>query len=48
MALTSKAIPEAATMGRPVFAMGAGDGAAGDVNPIGTVRVLVVVFQTGR
>jgi hypothetical protein len=31
--------------GPPVFAMGAGDGASGDVNPIGTIRVLVVVCQ---
>lgn len=31
--------------GPPVFAIGAGDGAAGDVNPIGTIRVLVVVCQ---
>jgi hypothetical protein len=33
--------------GPPVFAMGAGAGDAGDVNPIGTIRVLVVVCQAG-
>lgn len=32
--------------GPPVFAIGAGNGAAGDVNPIGTIRVLVVVCQS--
>ena len=37
--------PGAGEDGPPVFAMGAGQGAAGDVNPIGTVRVLVVVCQ---
>jgi hypothetical protein len=31
--------------GPPVFATGAGAGDAGDVNPIGTIRVLVVVCQ---
>lgn len=31
--------------GPPVFAMGAGEGAPGDVNPIGTIRVLVVICQ---
>lgn len=31
--------------GPPVFAAGAGDGAMGDVNPIGTIRVMVVVCQ---
>ena len=31
--------------GPPVFAMGAGAGSAGDVNPIGTIRVLIVVCQ---
>ena len=40
-----KGYPGGSDDGPPVFAMGAGDGAAGDVNPIGTVRVLVVVCQ---
>lgn len=31
--------------GPPVFAMGAGAGSAGDVNPIGTIRVLIVICQ---
>jgi hypothetical protein len=31
--------------GPPVFAMGAGAGSTGDVNPIGTIRVLIVVCQ---
>jgi hypothetical protein len=31
--------------GPPAFAMGAGAGSAGDVNPIGTIRVLIVVCQ---
>src|SRR5262249_23998635 len=31
--------------GPPVFATGAGGGAAGDVNPIGVIRVLVVICQ---
>ena len=31
--------------GPPVFAMGSGDGATGDVNPIGAIRVLVVICQ---
>ncbi|QEX15181.1 hypothetical protein FRZ44_04610 [Hypericibacter terrae] len=31
--------------GPPVFATGAGAGDAGDVNPIGTIRVLIVVCQ---
>lgn len=37
--------PGAGEDGPPVFAMGAGEGAAGDVNPIGTIRVLVVICQ---
>ena len=40
-----KGYPGGSDDGPPVFAMGAGDGAAGDVNPIGTVRVLVVICQ---
>jgi hypothetical protein len=32
--------------GPPVFAAGVGQGQAGDVNPIGTLRVLIVVCQT--
>jgi IPT/TIG domain len=40
-----KGYPGGGDDGPPVFAMGAGDGAAGDVNPIGTIRVLVVVCQ---
>jgi IPT/TIG domain len=31
--------------GPPVFATGTGTGSAGDVNPIGTIRVLVVICQ---
>ncbi|MEP7274374.1 MAG: IPT/TIG domain-containing protein, partial [Acidobacteriota bacterium] len=34
--------PGGADDGPPVFAEGAGSGSAGDVNPIGTIRVLVV------
>ena len=41
-----KGYPGAGEDGPPVFALGAGDGAAGDVDPIGTLRVLVVVCQT--
>ncbi|HAA04084.1 MAG TPA: hypothetical protein DCE18_11985, partial [Syntrophobacteraceae bacterium] len=40
-----KGYPGGGDDGPPVFAMGAGAGEAGDVNPIGTVRVLVVVCQ---
>jgi hypothetical protein len=40
-----KGYPGGGDDGPPVFAMGAGDGATGDVNPIGTIRVLVVVCQ---
>ena len=40
-----KGYPGESDDGAPVFATGAGDGAAGDVNPIGTIRVLVVVCQ---
>ncbi len=40
-----KGYPGSGDDGPPVFATGAGAGAAGDVNPIGTIRVLVVVCQ---
>ncbi len=40
-----KGYPGGGDDGPPVFAVGTGEGAAGDVNPIGTVRVLVVVCQ---
>jgi hypothetical protein len=40
-----KGYPGAADDGPPVFAAGVGQGMAGDVNPIGTLRVLIVVCQ---
>jgi hypothetical protein len=40
-----KGYPGGSEDGPPVFAMGTGDGVAGDVNPIGTIRVLVVVCE---
>lgn len=44
-AFTVKGYPGDADDGPPVFAQGAGAGGAGDVNPIGTLRVMVVVCQ---
>jgi len=44
-AFTVKGYPGAGDDGPPVFATGAGNGAAGDVNPIGTIRVMVVLCQ---
>src|SRR5262249_4104015 len=40
-----KGYPGTGDDGPPVFAAGAGAGDAGDVNPIGTIRVLVVICQ---
>jgi hypothetical protein len=40
-----KAYPGAGEDGPPVFAEGEGQGAAGDANPIGTLKVLVVICQ---
>ena len=40
-----KGYPGIIDNGPPVFATGAGNGSAGDVNPIGTIRVLVVICQ---
>jgi hypothetical protein len=44
-AFTVKGYPGAGEDGPPVLATGAGNGAAGDVNPIGTIRVMVVLCQ---
>src|SRR5205823_3624692 len=44
-AFTVKGYPGAGDDGPPVFGTGAGNGAAGDVNPIGTIRVMVVLCQ---
>jgi hypothetical protein len=40
-----KGYPDNNNDGPPVFAIGSGEGFAGDVNPIGTIRVLVVICQ---
>jgi len=44
-AFTVKGYPGDSDDGPPVFTTGAGNGAAGDVNPIGTIRVMVVLCQ---
>lgn len=42
---TIKGYPGIGEDGPPLFATGKGEGNAGDVNPIGTIRVLIVVCQ---
>jgi hypothetical protein len=42
---TVKGYPGSGDDGPPVFTTGTGSGGAGDVNPIGTIRVMVVVCQ---
>src|SRR5438445_4792971 len=44
-AFTVKGYPGAGDDGPPVYGTGEGSGATGDVNPIGTIRVMVVLCQ---
>lgn len=44
--ITIEGYPGDGEDGPPVFTLGDGQGGAGDVNPIGTIRVLVVICQS--